>query len=232
VTHIEAAINFLKLSDKQSNVIYVFGVYEGENICDILHYADVHEVQIDKLWGFDTFCGLPEEAEGVPKHESLVTGLHDTRCQHGVKYRYGKTVFKKTYINTREARRHILRRINDERVRLEHLKSSTLVSSRVPDWQLEPADLMYINTSLYVTTVLVLDFMFGNNLVKDKCIIAYEKFKSTPKGWDGGEAKAHLKICQKYLVEFEELWYELLNGTEFRRNIGIVLSVGKKIKLL
>ena len=44
---------------------YEFGIYCGETMREFMGYAKHHNIKFNRMWGFDSFEGLPEEDRNI-----------------------------------------------------------------------------------------------------------------------------------------------------------------------
>lgn len=159
---------------------YEFGVYRGESLDLIGDLFYAYQVPVGRGWGFDSFEGLPAEAEGVPKFYLF---------QPGVFSDIGPRMWP-----------------TGRNITLVKGWFSDLRPEHVPSMGMGLAGLVHIDGDLYISAMQALDFMFGAGLVTPGTVIAYDEFKSVEPLWDGGEAKAHKEIAQKYKVTFREIF--------------------------
>jgi hypothetical protein len=50
--------------------IYLFGIWTGCSTKDIISHLEEKKMKYNKIYGFDSFTGLPEETEGVKKYHN------------------------------------------------------------------------------------------------------------------------------------------------------------------
>ena len=156
--------------------IYEFGVYQGNSLERIRDKCELNRVVFGQLYGFDSFAGLPDEKENLPKFSGFSTGYFaDTQLE-------------------------LVRRLVPQAKLIPGFFADSLKDSLVNDFGMKPAKFIYIDCDLYISTIQALDFMFRNKLVKSGTLIGYDEFDSC-KG--AGEELAHKEICLKYNVSCE-----------------------------
>lgn len=170
--------------------IYEFGVYSGVSIRNIL--SKYREFKIDtKVWGFDSFCGLPLETKEPIAYEVWNKGEFST-CDY-------------LDVNTPEEAAKILE--NQIKAEYPEYPLEMIVGfycDSLKTCQVEkmlPASWLDIDVDLYSSTIDVLEFMFSNKLVVPGTIVYYDDWKDT----SFGEGRAHVEMCEKYNVKMEHI---------------------------
>jgi hypothetical protein len=132
-----------------------------------------------RLWAFDSFCGFPPEAEGVPSryHEgginaSAALALKDTTATFRIVEQY----------------------VNEPRVvMLKGMYSDVLTPELAGVFGMRPAGLVEIDCDLYISAFQALTWMVANELLMEGTLIFYDDWGACPEG-NGGESLAHLKV--------------------------------------
>lgn len=157
--------------------IYEFGVHSGKSMIELrklLHPS--------KLFGFDSFQGLPETSE-----------ININDWSRG---RYASD------------RRNFLSKFKEFEF-ISGWYNESLTDSIVKEFQMQNASYIDIDCDLYESAIDALDFMFRNKLAVEGTLIGYDDFWVIPCVNESlhplsvGEGLAHKKIAQKYIVEFE-----------------------------
>mmetsp|Transcript_68698 Transcript_68698/g.108996 ORF Transcript_68698/g.108996 Transcript_68698/m.108996 type:complete len:341 (+) Transcript_68698:34-1056(+) len=165
--------------------VYQFGVYKGDSM-KIIQKA-FHEA---RLLGFDSFMGLPEEADGHRIDANWTRGGWDS----------GDVRAELTsQLGGREMVRFVKGFFNE-----------SLTSSLPQQLSLKPAQYIDVDVDLYSSTLEALDFMFGHKLVHVGTLIGYDDWWPLPCGNrtycgappDCAEGLAHAEIAAKYGVKF------------------------------
>ena len=178
-------INQLKGRDLTNFDIYEFGIYTGNSFKQIYEALQECKVRPSKIWGFDSFEGLPAEEPGVPIGEGWEQG----------KFRIDDPDIM-----------GIISRSVDGSIPFELVKGYFHNSLNVllrP--RLKQAVFIDIDSDLYISCFQILDYFFKNDLVAQGCFISYDDWGGVTEG-EGGESKAHFDIMKKYKVDCAEVF--------------------------
>jgi hypothetical protein len=172
--------------------VYEFGVYTGGTLKDISSQLDFYSIPARKIWGFDSFEGLPIEEEG-----KMLEGKH-----------WNEGAFSAcdalNIWNWEELENVILEKINRKNVKLiKGFYSETLNKILIKENDFKPAMFVNIDVDLYISTIDVLTWLFENKLVTIGTVIRYDDVNFIPE--TEGELLAHKEMCEKYKVECERL---------------------------
>lgn len=172
--------------------VYEFGVYTGKSLLEILYIYDEIGLSIDRLYGLDSYEGLPyNETES---QDCWTKGAFDSREHFKVH-------------SKEEAIEKIKNLVNP------YLKSCEFIpiigfydklnSEDVTRYNLQPASYIDIDCDLYSSTYKALDFMFSNKLIKSGTIIGFDDWGGSPKWFmnQDGESKAWKEIREKYNIK-------------------------------
>lgn len=181
--HVDESIKYISKYLRSVNIegdLYEFGAYRGEITQRIEHLFRTFNLNYHKMYGFDSFEGLPEEAEGIPKH-----------------YIYSKGAFCDTHESM------LFPLYNGE-----YIKGwfNQLNAESMKKYNFRPARFVHVDCDLYISTIDALGFMFDNKLIQKNCIVAFDEYKSVEPLMAGGEAKAWAEICEKYKVKATEFF--------------------------
>ena len=177
-------IEQLKGRDLTHFDIYEFGIYTGNSFKQIYEAMQECKVRPAKVWGFDSFEGLPAEAPGVPLGEGWEQGNF--------------RVDDPDIMN-------IISRSVDGSIPFELVKGffhDTLNAQLLP--RLKEAIFLDIDSDLYISCYEILDFFFSHRLIARGCLISYDDWGGAI--GIGGESKAHADIMQKYKVDCAEVF--------------------------
>lgn len=176
--------------DNDLEDVYQFGVYKGRSIreiSDTLHRADI---PIRKIWGFDSFEGLPREIKDPLNQIGWDPGVFDTREENQ---------------SSKEACSMIEKSLSDIHHQVHLIPGYfcfSLNESTKEVLDLRPAKYVDIDVDMYTSTIDVLDFMYSNGLIVEGTFIGYDDWGGTV-GWENflsGESRAHIEMCIKYQV--------------------------------
>jgi hypothetical protein len=183
--YIEQFSSLLKDGD-----IYQFGVYSGISILNILEKYQKFNIKTN-VWGFDSFCGLPEE-----KNEKLFYDVWKIGEFSSCDY-----LDVKTPIEAANSIKSLIKeRFPEYPIEMiigffsESLKTC-------PVDRMKPASWVDIDVDIYTSTIEAMTFMMDNNLIIPGTLLYYDDYKGT----EFGEGRAHKEICNKYGLKVELL---------------------------
>tara|TARA_B110001452_G_C15125974_1_gene392400 strand:- start:162 stop:959 length:798 start_codon:yes stop_codon:yes gene_type:complete len=180
------------LSDRD---LYTFGVYTGESLKFWLDRFAALRISHGPMWGFDSFEGLPEEAEGK-KLESRAwnPGAFSAADQFDVST-FGEVQARiLDHVGAAgAAQTRLIRGFFSESL------TPTLAATR----GMKPALLVDVDVDLYISAIQCLDWMFAHRLIVPGTIVYYDDVKDV-KADEGGELAAHLEMTAKYKVEWRK----------------------------
>ena len=172
--------------------IYEFGVFSGQSIQIFLN--NLNENSFDRIWGFDSFEGLPECHAEPLFQDSWAAGGFDSR-----------KLFDKT--TPEDASKHIEDIIgNPKYTPVVGFYDKTLTDDLAKT--LKPALIIDIDVDLYSSAYTVLDFIFRNKLYKKGTLLMYDDWGGSL-GWEtrsSGESRAHAELTKKYGIETKEIF--------------------------
>lgn len=184
---------------------YEFGVCNGGSTKKICDYITKNVLTGYSSWvhGFDSFEGLPDEAEGVSKFEKFEKGSYKSRytpeeIKKSTEYAFAK--IHKVWFN----------KLDISYIGL-------------------PALFVHIDCDLYVSTKDALNFLWKHNLIQTNTLIAYDEFESTNNPELSGERKAHeLYFGKDKPYQADEIWhniyYDKSTGQRIRQSVFEVIS--------
>jgi hypothetical protein len=180
---------FFTLLPPNSN-LYEFGVCTGNSITQFLQYGP----QLAKVFGFDSFEGLPNEAEGVWRSPDWNPGVFN--------------VVKEFNLSTKEeAKQRLMEKFvpyENKVTFIDGWYKDTLTNELAHELYKYKCHFLHIDTDLYISAYEALDWMFNNYLVAPNCIVRYDDWFSTPE-WVAGESRAHKEICEKYHLDMNRI---------------------------
>lgn len=184
-----------KNMDLSKKDVYEFGVYSGQSMKAIANFYKKHNCKIRKMFGFDSFEGLPEEKNDVYAHESWYRGAFNAEELFKTK---DKSEIIKKILEVIGPREH-------EILLIPGFYDKVLNNDLVRKYDMKPASFVNIDCDIYTSAYLALDFMFKNNLIVKDTFIRYDDWGGTPE-YKGGESKAHREIQEKYNVDFKLIY--------------------------
>lgn len=166
--------------------IYQFGVYTGGSMMDMQRLIKAY----GRMWGFDSFQGLPEETKGL-----RIEGKHWLPGGFSSKGALKATTPEEALLRVRSSLRN---------------PNATLIlgffNVSLPKMDLSscrPALLVDIDSDLYVSAKQALTWLFEHKIARVGTLIRYDDWNRGKTTW--GEAKAHKEICNEFGVEFRSL---------------------------
>lgn len=176
----------------QNGDVYEFGVLKGESMKNLVKYFKDGKVKIRKMFGFDSFEGLPKENKDKYNAKSWFEGNFNCKKDLGLD-------------NLDDCVNHVKKYIGEQDYPIIMIKgyyNNILKDELIKTHDLQIASYIDIDCDQYTSTVEVLDFMFRNKLVKTGTLIGYDDWGGTPE-WLGGESRAHKEMTEKYKINCE-----------------------------
>jgi len=183
-------------TDCRDRDLYTFGVYTGASVKFWLDRLAAMKVEHGRSWGFDSFEGLPEEAEGVElEGNEWKPGGFSAADQFGV-YTFG------------EVRRKIEAHLGPAHAsRCEWVKgffSEALTTTLRRERGMQPALLIDVDVDLYISAVQCLDWCLAQGVIVPGTIVYYDDVEVV-KADKGGELRAHAEMTAKYGVTWRHV---------------------------
>ena len=169
------------------NLVYMeFGVYNGTSMFDYYNAYELNGIN-KEFYGFDSFEGLPEETldKLSPWHtaEFSMGGVIDPRLLNNPDIKLFKGWFKET--------------LNPQ--------TAALIGDK-------KCGIIHIDCDIYTSTIEVLEWIVKNDFLVEGTIIVYDDWAAYKQAgldesmeYSLGEARAHLEICEKYGLKFEQV---------------------------
>lgn len=179
-----------------------FGVYRGETtqLIDNTFYG--YQYPVRKIFGFDSFEGLPAEDENVERFYLFNKGMFADVGSQLYPLR-SNGYYVKCWFNE-------------------------LTPESIKDLDIKPACFVHIDGDLYISAVHALTFLFDNNLIIPGTVIAFDEYKSTSTLEAGGESKAWVEVCDKYKIEAQEFFRNVyFDQIECWQNAFEIKSIGQ-----
>jgi len=180
--------------------VYQFGVYLGDSMALLSERMPQRKVPFRRMWGFDSFAGLPSEETSAPS-----SGVHTwyTERRRSGDYQAG-------YYNSADAlgihsanqlKASLSAKVNDSRV---HWVTGFFNESLTPQLArtMAPALLVDADADLYSSTVQSLGWMCAHRLLVRGTVIYYDDWAA---GGPHGQQRAHAEIASAFNVSFERV---------------------------
>jgi len=177
--------------------VFEFGVHLGETLKEICSSCDYHNRCIRKVFGFDSFIGLPLEDSSTPFPNTWRKGEFNSSKDLG-----GSSL---------DETLSILQNRIGYPVTFVPGFYKKLSSETIKQYDIKQAGLIHIDCDLYISAFQALDFCFSNKLVFPGTIIIYDDwghpgfFNAEFKEFEFGESKAHKEITEKYGIVWKRL---------------------------
>lgn len=172
--------------------IYVFGVWSGASIKSNLDYLKSRQIPYDKVFGFDSFEGLPREWAGIPYLRLFKKGEYSSEKLYGVEKARTIEIIEKG--------------INNSKLRLiPGWFKDTLTADLVEKEAMGVASFVEIDVDLYGSTMEVLRFLFSNKLMKSGTVIYFDDWGAMGQN-EGGEALAWNKVIRWLGLKVREIF--------------------------
>lgn len=172
---------------------YQYGIFIGTTLIFIYEMFNKYNIIPEKILAFDSFDGLPNEKENIPKNPIW------QKREFSMKY-----TFKTD--NTAEIIASIENQLPDKKIPIQWFEGffSEVLTPAFMIANPKPAFWVDLDVDLYISTYEVLDFMLKNKLIIKDTIVSYDDWGGTEE-YKGGESLAHKEIAEKYGVGFEEI---------------------------
>lgn len=175
----------------KDGAIFEFGVNYGNTLTCLLDNMILLNKKPTGIFGFDNFMGLPKEQEGIHKDNDWFETAFNVVDE-----------LKRININTtREEAIELVKGRFKEYEKYDFFVKliigwySELNKQTIIDYNMIPASFIHVDCDLYISAKQALEFMFGNNLVLNGCLIRYDDWKLDP---TYGEHLAHIETVKKY----------------------------------
>ena len=172
--------------------IYLFGVWSGVSAKLVSDYLAERQIPYDSMFGFDSFIGLPEEQEGVPRHQG-----HDPG-------KYSSTeLYRKSLAETIKL---IEEGVGNPKLKLiQGFYDKVLDENLVKRERMQVASFVDIDVDLYLSSVEVLTFLFKNKLVGRGTTVYFDDWGATEE-YKGGESLAWKQMTDSFNVRYEHIY--------------------------
>ena len=169
------------VTDYSERDLYTFGVYTGSSMKFWLDQLDALKVRTGPMWGFDSFEGLPQEADGVKKEcNAWNVGAFSAADQFDVSSFSEVRAKINDYLGPAHASRTQL---------VKGFFSDSLTPSLKAERRLQPALLVDVDVDLYISAWQCLDWMFAHELIVPGTVVYYDDV-GIVKADEGGELGA------------------------------------------
>jgi hypothetical protein len=198
-------------SSDELTTLYQFGVYKGHSIVTAFDALKEVGKNIDTVYGFDSFEGLPERTNeerqaAIEKHGfyEWESGQFSSNEFYGVDDSKGflQTVFDK-YLDTEVK---LIKGWFEDTLNHDAVKKH--------DLDLKPAAYIDVDVDTYTSSVEVLDFVFSEGIAVAGTVIGFDDWGGTPdwKGMGDGVSRACKETIEKYKLDLKVLSQ---TGTDF-----------------
>ena len=173
--------------------IYEFGVYSGVSVDNILEVYTKHNQKDIRIWGFDSFEGLPEETKDKNDafYKSLWSEGEFSSCD---------------YLDVDDPQKAA--KIIEDQLKAKYpgfdikMIIGFFCDSLSIDEKYKPASLIDIDVDIYTSAVEALDFCWNNKLFQVGTLIYYDDWA----GEGFGESRAHFEFIRDKQLELNMIY--------------------------
>jgi hypothetical protein len=181
--------------------IYAFGVWSGASLFDLTKYLKANNIEYNRMYGFDSFIGLPEETPNIEKYNSFMPGNYSS-----------VSLYNETDIGKIMA--EMCRGINNDKLRLiDGFFEESLNDDLIMREGLKPASFIDVDVDLHKSTKTALWWMFDNKLIVPGTMIYFDDWGSTTE-YEGGESLAWCETVNKYDVLARDIYNKKIGESE------------------
>lgn len=177
-----------------ANSVYEFGVYSGNGLEYYTRIFTEHNLPVDKFIGFDSFLGLPDEAEGIHKHPDWFTGAFNSLEYHSVESI--QAVIDK-----------ILTRLVAYKDKIDIVKGfyqDSLTAELAEKMKHYKPYLVSIDVDIYRSAKEVLHWLVSNKLLIPGTFVHYDDWDDGDRQ-DYGEGLAHNEITKQFNLKWNKI---------------------------
>ena len=172
--------------------IYIFGIWSGVSTKLISDYLDMKNKSYKKMWGFDSFTGLPKEKEGFDRYVGHNPGSYSSI-----------SLYSDSIDNTIEI---IKNGINNPRLELIPGYYKDILNKKLTcDKDFNVASFVDVDVDLYDSTVDVLKFLFKNKLTVPGTIFYFDDWGAVEE-YTSGESLAWKELTECYNIQYKEIF--------------------------
>ena len=172
--------------------IFIYGVWSGMSTKFISDYLHENQIQYSKMFGLDSFVGLPDEKDKYIRHPDHNSGTYSA-----------VNLYNDSVLNT-------MTRIQDG-IKNDRLKLISGFYSEVLNKELAYTENMIqaafidMDVDLCSSAITVLDFMYENSLIQKGTVIYFDDWGATSE-YEGGVSLAWKTIVNRHSVKYEEIF--------------------------
>jgi Macrocin-O-methyltransferase (TylF) len=185
---------FPYLAQLPTGSLLEFGTYHGDTLSRLIKGCIDNAEYCHTVWAFDSWTGLPKEADGVWCNKDWPEGAFSTQ--------------KDCNLSTdEECMKFVVNRARDlvgEDIPLIEFISGYFEDTLMGDRGEDLGSILYncamychIDVDLYISTKQVLDWLFINNVPRVGCAFRFDDWNSTPL-YKAGNSLAFLEATNKY----------------------------------
>jgi len=189
------AIKYIKENNLCSDHhdIYLFGVYSGVSSKLISNKLINDDISYHRIYGFDSFRGLPTEKLLVKKYEGHQKGAFNAMELFGTE-------------DIQEIIQNILKEIGNEKFEIiQGLFKEVLSPVLHKEKKFHPASFIDIDVDLYRSTIDVFRFLFKYNLILPGTVIYFDDWGGVEE-YTGGESLAWKHLVKDYSIKYDTVF--------------------------
>lgn len=187
-----AAATFLTKEFTEGKDVFQFGVWTGRSMVQLQKLWKLNGLSMRTFWGFDSFEGLPHEANDRVGDPAWVKGAFSS-------LEHFKTDSQEEVMKT-----------------LHSIFDPTFNTILVPGYwetsltdevasQAKPASYIDVDCDIYSSAVTCLDWLLRNKIIGSGTLVGYHDWGSG--GPRGGEQRAHREMLAKHNVRADQVWF-------------------------
>jgi len=187
---LNAVVTFCRQPDSHcaDRDIYQFGVYSGLSMRAIVHHLVEAQVPFRRIWGFDSFSGLPHETASYTSRAGFEQGTWNISSTFGE-------------LSISDIHANLTAYISDTRVRwVTGFYNETLTDSLAS--RMSSALYVDMDCDLYSSAKSALDWMCMHGLLTNGSVIGYDDWFQ---GGRDGEMRAHREASDSFNISFKKV---------------------------
>ena len=175
-----------------SGDIHLYGIWSGMSTKFISEFLDENKIGYNKMFGMDSFVGLPHENSDYERHPGHSPGEYSSSNLYEC--------------SSEESMKIIQKGIGNEKLKLiPGFYSNSLNKELIQKENMVAASYVDIDVDLMTSTYILLDFMVLNSLIKTGTVIYFDDWGATSE-YAGGESLAWKTIVDKYRITYKEIF--------------------------
>ena len=168
-----------------------FGIFSGNTMNRLIKGAESVGKPFEKVYGFDSFIGLPEETKGVWQNPEWPKGAFNVCFDFDLK-------------SVEHGMEFVRSRVERQDINLIPGFFSESLVREIGEPLRDSCSYLHIDVDIHASTVQVLDFIFNYSILKYGALVRYDDWASTPE-YQGGNSLAHMQAEIKYKIDWNRI---------------------------